>query len=287
VRGIILAGGRGSRLWPATASVSKQLLPVAGRPMILFPLCTLMETGIREVCIITTEASNNAFVDLLGNGARFGMTFYWRIQNEPKGLPDAFVVARDFIGNESVTLILGDNIFIGLSYYVLLCNRRPAGAEIFAIPVANPKRYGVVTFDEHDRIASVREKPKFSSSRWAVAGLYSFAPSVVKIARELKPSARGEAEIVDVIEEYRRRGQLKAHKLPPSAIWMDAGTPEDLHEAGSLVMALEKRTGEVIGSPELTALRQGFISKEQFAELVRAMPPCQYRVALAKACGIV
>ncbi len=278
MRGLILAGGRGSRLYPVTEATSKQLLAVAGKPMCYYALTTLMEAGIREVCIITMPHETERFIKLFGDGRELGMRIEYRKQPEPKGLPDAFVIAESFIDREPVTLILGDNIFIGLPHF-----ENPFSlATIIAVQVADPRRYGVIEFKERGMIRSIREKPKFSSSRWAVAGLYSFAPSVVEIAKELKPSARGETEIADVISEYLMRGQLRAHKLPPSAAWLDCGTPEDLMNATNLIAAMEKRTGEVIGSPELSALRNGWITPGQFEELVRAMPSCSYRDALCE-----
>lgn len=277
MKGILLAGGTGSRLFPATIATSKQLLAVAGKPLVAYPLCTLMEAGIREVCIITTTQAHDQFVGLLGDGSRFGMKLIFRTQLKPNGLPEAFLIAKDWIGRDPVTLILGDNIFIGLPKF-----EADSRATIYAIQIANAKRYGVVTFDERDRILFVREKPKHGTSRWAVAGLYSFGPSVIEIACNLRPSARGELEIVDVITEYHLRGQLRAVKLPPAAVWLDAGTPSDLVEATNLIHAMEKRTGEIIGSPEIVALRQGWITPGQFDELVRAMPECAYKESLCE-----
>jgi len=283
MKGLLLAGGSGSRLWPATAAVSKQLLNCAGRPLCYFPLVALMEAGIREVCIITMPHEAERFIRLFGDGKRLGMRIEYRKQPEPRGIAEAFIIGKSFIGRDAVTLILGDNIFIGdsIQIYSRQISGRPCGADILAVCVANPKRYGVVTFGLSGQVESVREKPKFSSSKWAVPGLYSFAPSVVEIAQGLTPSARGEIEIVDVISEYNRRGQLRAHKLPRSIIWMDAGTPSDLMEATCLIHALEKRTGTVIGSPELAALNNEWIDKDQFKELLRQMPECEYKEKLS------
>jgi len=242
-----------------------------------------MEAGIREICIITMPHETERFIRLFGDGRQWGMHIEYRKQPEPKGIAEAFILGKSFIGRDAVTLILGDNIFIGDSIQIhsRQISGRPCGADILAVRVANPKRYGVVTFGVSGTVDSVREKPKFSSSKWAIPGLYSFAPSVVEIAQELKPSARGELEIVDVIEEFRRRGQLRAHKLPRSVIWMDAGTPSDLMEATCLVHAIEKRTGTVIGSPEIAALNNEWIDKDQFKELLRQMPECEYKDKLS------
>jgi glucose-1-phosphate thymidylyltransferase len=280
MRGVILAGGLGSRLFPATIATSKQLLPVAGRPLCYFPLTTLMEAGIREVCVITTPQANDQFTGLLGDGSQWGMEFVFATQPQPNGLPEAFILGEKFIGREAVTLILGDNIFIGQVENLAAVTAFPA--SLFAARTANPQRYGVVRFDDNDRSISIKEKPKYPGSNFAVTGVYKFSPSVVEIAKNLKPSARGELEIVDVLNEYLLRGQLLAYQLPPLTIWLDCGTPEDLMEATNLIHALEKRTGEIIGSPEAVALRNGWITPGQFDELIRQMPECQYREALCQ-----
>jgi len=275
VRGLLLAGGRGGRLWPATCATSKQLLPVSGRPLILFPLCTLMEAGIREVCIITTGRESGRFCQLLGKGFQWGIEIQYREQDEPRGIAEAFQIAESFIAKEPVALILGDNIFLG-AREVIIAQEGRAGTCCFITPVAHPERYGVISFDRHDRIAGIKEKPARPKSRYAITGLYLCAPSVVEIARGL--------EITDVLSEFNRRGQLRAVKLPTAASWLDCGTPTDLMEATNLIHALEKRTGEVIGSPEVEALRQGWISPDQFEALVMEMPQCFYREQLEDVC---
>lgn len=283
MRGILLAGGVGSRLWPATAVISKQLLPVAGRPMCLYPLCTLMEAGIREVCVITMPADAQRFHGLLGTGKKWGMNIDYCEQDEPRGLAEAFIIAAVFIGEQPVALILGDNLFLGIREMVASEAHR-GGPCSFITRVAHPERYGVISFDKYGRPASIKEKPARPTSNEAITGLYLCAPSVIEIAKSLRPSKRGELEITGVLSEYLRRGQLRAVKLPPSATWMDCGTPEDLMEATNLIHALEKRTGDVIGSPEITSLRNGWITQEQFDELVSAMPACQYRESLDRFC---
>jgi glucose-1-phosphate thymidylyltransferase len=282
MRGLILAGGTGSRLYPCTIATSKQLLNCAGRPLIFFPLCTLMEAGIREVCVITTPQANDQFTALLGDGSQWGMEFVFATQPQPNGLPEAFILGEKFIGREAVTLILGDNIFIGAQEAIVAQEGR-AVTRCFITPVAHPERYGVISFDQYGRIADIKEKPcRLFGRTYAVTGLYLCAPCVVEIAKGLKPSKRGELEIVDVLNEFNRRGQLRAVKLPPSAVWLDCGTPEDLMEATNLIHALEKRTGEIIGSPEAVALRNGWITPGQFDELIRQMPTCEYAEALRK-----
>ncbi len=278
MKGILLAGGRGTRLYPATVSTSKQLLPLAGKAMLYYPLVTLMEAGIWNICIITAPDEQERYQRLLGDGSRLGITLTWKTQLNPNGLPEAFIIAKDFIRNdpENVALILGDNLFVGLGN--AFQNDVP---WVPVIEVADARRYGVVSFGpDGRRISQIREKPKFTSSRWALAGLYCVPPFVVEIAEKLKPSARGELEIVDVLAEYLKRGQLRCHKLPATAIWMDCGTPEDLQEASALVSALEKRTGRLIGSPELASHGQGWITQDQLQELVRSMPSCRYRESL-------
>jgi glucose-1-phosphate thymidylyltransferase len=282
MRGILLAGGTGSRLFPATIATSKQLLPVAGRPLVLFPLCTLMEAGIREVCVITMPRETERFRGLLGTGNKWGIIIEYFEQDEPRGIAEAFLIAQSFIEKEPMALILGDNIFLGAQEAITAQHGR-AGSCCFITPVAHPERYGVISFDRHDRIADIKEKPRQLFGRtYAVTGLYLCAPSVVEIASGLKPSKRGELEITDVLNEFNRRGQLRAVKLPPAAVWMDCGTPADLMEATNLIHAMEKRTGEIIGSPEIVALRQGWITPSQFEELIRQKPPCSYRDSLCE-----
>lgn len=298
MRGILLAGGHGSRLWPATAAISKQLLPVAGRPLCYFPLVTLMEAGIREICIITMPKEAERFHGLLGTGEKWDLDICYAEQAEPRGLAEAFIIGEDFIGSDPVALILGDNLFLGVREAVapwatpdkesVLPGRSYkgyyGGAVAFTTLVAHPERYGVIGLDKHRRWASIREKPTRPRSNEVITGLYLCSPCVVEIAKALKPSKRGELEITGVLSGFMRRGQLHPVKLPPSAVWMDGGTASDLHEASALVFACEKRTGDVLGSPELTAFRQGFISAEQFKALVEAMPKCFYREQLETLC---
>ena len=261
MKGIILAGGTGSRLWPITYAVSKQLVPVYDKPMIYYPLSTLMLAGITDILVITTPADLPQFERLLGDGSQFGVRISFAVQDRPRGLADAFVVGADHIGDDSVALVLGDNIFYGAGLGTRL--RRftdPDGGAIFAYWVSNPQAYGVVDFDAEGRALSLEEKPERPASHFAVPGLYFYDNEVVSIARGLSPSARGELEITDINTEYLRRGRLHVEVLPRGTAWLDTGTVDLLMAAGDFVRTIEQRQGLKIGAPEEVAWRMGYIS---------------------------
>ena len=261
MKGIILAGGTGSRLWPITYAVSKQLVPVYDKPMIYYPLSTLMLAGITDILVITTPADLPQFERLLGDGSQFGVRISFAVQDRPRGLADAFVVGADHIRDDSVALVLGDNIFYGAGLGTRL--RRftdPDGGAIFAYWVSNPQAYGVVDFDAEGRALSLEEKPERPASHFAVPGLYFYDNEVVSIARGLSPSARGELEITDINNEYLRRGRLHVEVLPRGTAWLDTGTVDLLMAAGDFVRTIEQRQGLKIGAPEEVAWRMGYIS---------------------------
>jgi glucose-1-phosphate thymidylyltransferase len=264
MRGIVLAGGTGSRLWPITRATSKQLLPVYDKPMIFYPLSTLMAAGIREVLVITTPADAPQFERLLGDGSQLGMQISYASQHEPGGLAQAFIIGADFVGSERVALILGDNLFYGPGLDLTLRGLVDSdGGNIFACRVADPTRYGVVELDASGRPMSIEEKPAEPRSSLAVPGLYFYSSDVVDIARELKPSARGEVEITAVNEEYLAQGRLSVAVLPHGTAWLDAGTFSSLMQASELVRVIEERQGLKIGCPEEIAWRNGWISDDQ------------------------
>jgi glucose-1-phosphate thymidylyltransferase len=277
MKGIILAGGAGSRLYPLTLVASKQLQPVYDKPMVYYPLTTLIEAGIREICLISTPQDLPRFRQLLGDGAAWGLQIEYREQARPEGIAQAFLIAESFIGSDAVTLILGDNVFYGGDSFQKAFGEFKTGATIFGYHVNDPERYGVVEFDSSGRAISIEEKPKEPKSNYAVPGLYIFDNKVVEITRNLKPSARGELEITDVNVEYLRRGSLRVHRLGRGFAWLDAGTSSSLHEASAYVQTIEKRQGIKIGCPEEAAFRRNFLSLAQLEALAQKMPRCEYR----------
>jgi glucose-1-phosphate thymidylyltransferase len=277
MKGIILAGGAGSRLYPLTLVASKQLLPVYDKPMVYYPLTVLIASGIRELCLISTPVDLPRFRQLLGDGSAWGVAIEYREQPRPEGIAQAFLIAESFVGGEAVTLILGDNIFFGGDAFPRAFAEFAAGAAIFGYHVHDPQRYGVVEFDEQGRAISIEEKPKAPKSHFAVPGLYIYDNEVVRIARALKPSARGELEITDLNMEYLRRGQLRVHRLSRGFAWLDAGTSTSLHDASAYVQTIETRQGIKIGCPEEAAFRRGFLPLAQLEALAARMPQCEYR----------
>ena len=282
MKGIILAGGAGSRLYPLTLVASKQLQPVYDKPMIYYPLTTLFEGGIRDLCLISTPHDLPRFQQLLGDGSRFGLTIEYREQAKPEGIAQAFLIAESFIGRDSVTLILGDNIFYGGDTFQRAFSESKSGATIFGYHVNDPERYGVVEFDAAGKAVSIEEKPASPKSNYAVPGLYVFDNDVVNITKNLKPSARGELEITAVNVEYLRRGALHVQRLNRGFAWLDAGTSSSLHDASAYVQTIEKRTGIKIGCPEEAAFRQNFVSLAQLEHIISAMPNCEYRAYLER-----
>jgi glucose-1-phosphate thymidylyltransferase len=277
MKGIILAGGAGSRLYPLTLVASKQLQPVYDKPMVYYPLTTLIEAGIREVCLISTPQDLPRFRQLLGDGAAWGLNIEYREQAKPEGIAQAFLIAESFIGPDAVTLILGDNVFYGGDSFQKAFGEFKTGATIFGYHVQDPERYGVVEFDGSGRAISIEEKPQAPKSNYAVPGLYIFDNEVVTITRNLKPSARGELEITDVNVAYLRRGTLRVCRLGRGFAWLDAGTSSSLHEASAYVQTIEKRQGIKIGCPEEAAFRRNFLSLPQLEALAQKMPRCEYR----------
>jgi glucose-1-phosphate thymidylyltransferase len=277
VKGIILAGGSGTRLYPSTQVVSKQLLPIYDKPLVYYPLTTLIESGVREICLISTPQDLPRFRQLLGDGAAWGLCIEYREQPKPQGIAQAFLIAESFIGRDSVTLILGDNVFYGGESFYRAFSEFKQGATIFGYHVNDPERYGVVEFDASGQAISIEEKPKEPKSNYAVPGLYLFDNEVVTIARDLRPSARGELEITDVNTAYLRRGALRVVRLSRGFAWLDAGTSSSLHEASAYVQTIEKRQGIKIGCPEEAAFRRGFLSLEALETLTSRMPRCEYR----------
>jgi glucose-1-phosphate thymidylyltransferase len=269
MRGIILAGGTGSRLHPLTLATSKQLMPVYDKPMIYYPLSTLIFAGIREVLVVTTPHESEAFRHLLGDGSHLGIDVSFAVQPEPRGLAQAFTLGADFVGGQPSCLVLGDNIFSGpgLGYRLREKAESVDGALIFGYQVSDPRAYGVVEVGEDGRALSIEEKPEHPRSHWAVPGLYFYDEEVVDIARELRPSARGEYEITDVNRHYMERGRLHVERLPRGTAWLDTGTFDSLNDASNYVRTIQARQGLALGSPEEAAWRMGFLSDERLAEL--------------------
>lgn len=277
MKGIILAGGSGTRLWPITQAISKQLMPIYDKPMIYYPLTTLMQAGIRDILIITTPDDQTGFQRLLGDGSQWGINLEYAVQPKPEGLAQAFIIGEDFIGNDKVALVLGDNIFHGeqLDESLQECTN-PDGGTVFAYKVSDPERYGVVEFDEQNQAISIEEKPTEPKSNFAVVGLYFYDNNVVEIAKNVKPSDRGELEITSINAEYLRRGKLQVQTLDNGDVWLDTGTIDSLTDASDFVRVIQKRTGRIIGSPEKIAFKNGWINRDQLNKLSEPLKKSGY-----------
>ncbi len=283
MKGIILAGGSGTRLYPITKGISKQLMPIYDKPMIYYPLSTLMMSGIREILIITTPHDQEQFKRLLGDGSELGISLQYAVQPKPEGLAQAFIIGEEFIGSDSVALVLGDNIFHGESFGESLkkCNN-PDGGIVFAYQVSDPERYGVVEFDKDLHAISIEEKPEEPKSNHAVVGLYFYDNSVVEIAKNIRPSNRGELEITAVNEEYLNRGELKVKIMDRGSAWLDTGTFDSMNDASEYIRVIEKRTGLKVGCIEEVAYREGYIKKEQLNAIAEPLVKSGYGEYLLK-----
>jgi glucose-1-phosphate thymidylyltransferase len=277
MKGIILAGGSGTRLWPITQAISKQLMPIYDKPMIYYPLTTLMQAGIRDILIITTPDDQAGFQRLLGDGSQWGINLEYAVQPKPEGLAQAFIIGEEFIGNDKVALVLGDNIFHGerLDESLQECTN-PDGGTVFAYKVSDPERYGVVEFDKQNQAISIEEKPAEPKSNFAVVGLYFYDNDVIEIAKNVQPSARGELEITSINAEYLRRGKLQVQTLDNGDVWLDTGTIDSLTDAADFVRVIQKRTGRIIGSPEKIAFKNDWISREQLNTLAEPLKKSGY-----------
>lgn len=272
MKGIILAGGSGTRLWPITKAISKQLMPIYDKPMIYYPLTTLMQAGIRDILIITAPDDQAGFQRLLGDGSQWNVNLQYAIQPSPDGLAQAFVIGEEFIGGDKVALVLGDNIFYGerLDESLRECTN-PEGGVVFAYEVSDPERYGVVEFNEQSQAISIEEKPAQPKSNFAVVGLYFYDNDVIEIAKNVQPSARGELEITSINAEYLHRGKLQVQTLENGDVWLDTGTIDSLTDAADFVRVIQKRTGQIIGSPEKTAYQNDWITRQQLSELASTL----------------
>ena len=277
MKGIILAGGSGTRLWPITKAISKQLMPIYDKPMIYYPLTTLMQAGIRDILIITTPDDQAGFQRLLGNGSQWGINLEYAVQPKPEGLAQAFIIGEEFIGGDKVALVLGDNIFDGaaLDDSLRACTD-PDGGIVFAYKVSDPERYGVVEFDDQNQAVSIEEKPVQPKSNFAVVGIYFYDNDVIEIAKKVQPSARGELEITSINAEYLRRGKLKVQTLDNGDVWLDTGTISSLTDAEDFVRVVQTRTGQIVGSPEKTAFQNGWINRQQLDEIAATLKKSGY-----------
>ena len=277
MKGIILAGGSGTRLWPITKAISKQLMPIYDKPMIYYPLTTLMQAGIRDILIITTPDDQAGFQRLLGDGSQWGINLEYAVQPKPEGLAQAFIIGEEFIGGDKVALVLGDNIFYGaaLDDSLRACTD-PDGGIVFAYKVSDPERYGVVEFDDQNQAVSIEEKPVQPKSNFAVVGIYFYDNDVIEIAKKVQPSARGELEITSINAEYLRRGKLKVQTLDNGDVWLDTGTISSLTDAEDFVRVVQTRTGQIVGSPEKTAFQNSWISRQQLEEIAATLKKSGY-----------
>ncbi|CAN1559231.1 RfbA dTDP-glucose pyrophosphorylase [Paracoccaceae bacterium] len=281
-KGILLAGGTGSRLWPITLGTSKQLLPIYDKPMVYYPISVLMLAGLREIAIITTPEDQSQFQRLLGDGSQWGISFTWIIQEKPEGLAQAYLLARDFLAGAPSAMVLGDNIFFGhgLPEILARADAQDTGGSVFGYHVADPERYGVAAFDADGRVTSIVEKPKVAPSSFAITGLYFLDGRAPELAASVKPSARGELEIVDLLERYRAEGTLQVERMGRGFAWLDTGTPGSLLDAGNFVRTLQDRQGMQVGSPDEIAFRQGWIDRARLAERAKVFAKSSYGASL-------